>query len=123
VVVALQLGSLSDAGGGLFPILSLSFFIVSAILAAYSARPTRFYGSGGTLAGIKPYLNEHYCCCLLAAIGDRNDDQIRMNDRAIRRSAREFRASLIAALFAVAILYFDVTGIGKALTEWVGENQ
>lgn len=107
VISALLIGNVGDAHKGNLDFVILIMFIISAILSAFSAAPTRFYGSGGSAGGFAPYLNEYNCDLLLSEISNRNDDYIKSNDTAIRRSAWILRVALIIAFLAILLMLFS----------------
>ena len=121
VVVALIIQSMEADGATRLEMIALTFFIISAILAALSAKPTRFYGSGGTVAGFKPFLNELYFDRIPDLIGERNDDCIALNYKKIMWSARIFLFSLATAFLGLLVIYIEVIGLSSWLMKLLGE--
>jgi hypothetical protein len=110
VIVALLVESMDTQSSSTIDSVLIGIFIVSAVVAGYAAKPTRFYGSGGSFAGFAPYLNETYCDKLMDALGDRNDEYIRCNDRAIKFSAAFLRGALILALVGLVMMFLRFSG-------------
>ena len=123
VVVALVIQSMEADGATNLETIALTLFIISAVLAAFSAKPTRFYGSGGSVTGFKPYLNEHYFDRIPDQIGERNDEHLKLNDAAIKRSALFFKLSLATAFLGLLVMYIEVTGLSSWFTKLPGEPQ
>lgn len=115
VLAALVLDSSARVTTQYIQLLIILHFFAAGVLAAYSARPTRFFDSGGTSAAFENYLGDGREGYVLSALIERNDELIKRNDRAIKRASRQF---LLALLFGGTGL---ILALGDPLANVQGE--
>ncbi len=108
VITALTIQGIDEDGPNAIKTLALLFQLLAVILSAYSAKPTRFFGSGGSGKGLKPWLNDEHCDKLIDAIISRNGDNIFYNERVIKRSSYVFQFSLAFAFIGICILLIEI---------------
>lgn len=120
VILAATFGFLPNDNARFLEMAALLSFTVAGVIAVFSAKPARFYDSGGTFDAFRNYLqprNEGY---LLCALIDRNNDLIKMNDKRIKSSARQFLSALFVAgigflfLFGNMLRFYTTSGDGGA---------
>jgi hypothetical protein len=120
VIVAILLDDLSASQHTLADWLVIWFLTAAGTLAIFSASPVRFYGVGGSVSGFRNYLTEQDCDKMLEAIGKRNDDYIKENDKRIKRSTWAFRFALTFAFIGIFIMYFNAYGLKHAEAKMSG---
>jgi hypothetical protein len=116
VIVALSIDKLHQSSGSLSDILALGHLLLGSALAAFSAKPTRFYSVGGRASGFLPYLCDTYAGYTLSAIAERYDDYIDHNEKYIMRNARLFSLSLIFIGTGLLMMF-----LGVGVTVWSAE--
>ncbi|MEO0371702.1 MAG: hypothetical protein AAF231_09630 [Pseudomonadota bacterium] len=108
VVLAITVDFVSQDGARIVELILLVFFGLSVALAAYSARPVRFYDPGATSETFANFLDEASVGYVIAGLIDRNQRNIIDNEAQIKRAARFFRFSLVLAALGMTTLLGDV---------------
>ena len=111
VVISLLIQNIQVDGASVFETISLTLLFAASVLAAFSAKPTRFYGSGGSASGFKPYISDDHAHLLIEQICERNDEYLSLNDLAIKRSALLTKIALFVAFIGLLAMYAETTGI------------
>jgi hypothetical protein len=80
---------------------SYAMLLVAVGFCAYSARPTRFFGSGSSTGELRVYLNDLSAGYTLSGL----------LDRTVKKAAIYFRVGMLVALVAFLMLFLESSGL------------